>query len=1446
MATLEEIRTLLGEPPPATVPMALLPVQVQTRFVRAEGRTELLVRVYPDELHLDGHQEPLSAAEALWGRRYWELIWPIPNDTDGQRRAWEALAERFGSRRAAWVARRMTPANLDVRPGAAPTFPDPGPPRDDRELEPVLARALPDRWVVAGYRAGRRVLLAAGAPIPEALPVGLGPDGDDVMRWMVDFEAAEQVGMGVRIALAPVEATLGFDLLLVLGSNGTLAPEAGAAQLGTLLDGHHYTRGLAFVPPGTATNNTADTPSGFSRRDRGPGAGFEVEARPPRLGAAADGALAARALGVRRELFAAVEGAAGTEDLSARHMQTALWPATGGYYLEQLLQLTGQEHDDARRFFIDFVRGQGPLPTLRVGRQPYGLLPAISLDLLEGSRLVQALRVLRAAFRSALPRVPRLRPGEQDDENLVEILRMHPVAVGHRVRLALDTQFFAAADVIPGPLHPDLRAHDLQLRERLAQLADEGAVRPGRLATVIPAQGSRRLDTALVQPGGELPGAPLAPNYITSLRTATFDGLLAARTSDALLFRLLRHSVLLAQAGTAYRVLVRRGLLPDAPYREPVLVDVVGPAQPAATRTLPRVLDLDPTLRARVHTLTAAQEPEAAALEQLRQSLAHLEGLPVDVLARHLSGSLDLFAYRLDAWITALATRRLGELRRQQPRGILLGGFGWLEQVKPEARVPVPSPPPGVEERPLFAARERGGAIHGPSMSHASAAAVLRSGYLADTGEDDARPFAIDLRSRRVRDAQWLLDGVRQGQALGALLGHRFERRLHERQLDAFLPGVRRVSLLGDGYFAADALRAAEQLPPGPQKVARVKAAKALVERGLARMRERYGWPQSARLPEMERLAEAHVADGLELVERFRDGTLKYARIALSLTTSPPGTSRRRLDEELRGLDEMLDALSDALTAEGVFQLVRGNPARAAASVDAIANGDIQPPELEIAETPRGGTPISHRLAVLLSGPAAVTASGPRDTRRSAEAALDQWLAQLLGDLRNVRFGAEFLDADGNLLLTRADQRLSILRCSHVDLLYLGGDLEPLLEYELLRTAPASVLPGARVALLAGRSPGLPAAQLSLGELLELLRALRETVLGARGVDGRDLVAEATEAPAAVDAADMKTRADVAARELRQATDRIEAATAADELRERLVDLAFLGIPAAVPADPRGADPAVAERLAAQARAAAQEAGRRLARLAELDAGFDRPGADADARVAHDQERLRTVFGPAFRALPLVRPPNAADLARAFRRSDELQGGDPLQALSWLQGAGRVRPGASRLVTALTYGAALGRPAALDLRVAQLPSVAGERWVALSGGPFPPGKLSLVAHLPRPFRQDQPLAGLVIDDWVEVVPSAEVTTGVAFNCESPGARPPQAVLLAVTPPQVTRWDVETLEKTVLETFDLMRLRALDPHALAEDPLLQRTLPATYLSVNLTGATVSTDFLGEVD
>ena len=56
--------------------------------------------------------------------------------------------------------------------------------------------------------------------------------------------------------------------------------------------------------------------------------------------------------------------------------------------------------------------------------------------------------------------------------------------------------------------------------------------------------------------------------------------------------------------------------------------------------------------------------------------------------------------------------------------------------------------------------------------------------------------LAIDLSSERVRLATWLLDGVRQGQPLGALLGYRFERRLQEARKPQFISFFRELAPL--------------------------------------------------------------------------------------------------------------------------------------------------------------------------------------------------------------------------------------------------------------------------------------------------------------------------------------------------------------------------------------------------------------------------------------------------------------------------------------------------------------------------------------------------------------------------------------------------------------------------------------------------------------------------
>ena len=60
-------------------------------------------------------------------------------------------------------------------------------------------------------------------------------------------------------------------------------------------------------------------------------------------------------------------------------MNTVLWPATWGYYLDQIV--TGAVPDPgtilpaARDHFNDHVRARGHFPILRIGRQPYGVLP---------------------------------------------------------------------------------------------------------------------------------------------------------------------------------------------------------------------------------------------------------------------------------------------------------------------------------------------------------------------------------------------------------------------------------------------------------------------------------------------------------------------------------------------------------------------------------------------------------------------------------------------------------------------------------------------------------------------------------------------------------------------------------------------------------------------------------------------------------------------------------------------------------------------------------------------------------------------------------------------------------------------------------------------------------------------------------------------------------------
>jgi hypothetical protein len=300
--------------------------------------------------------------------------------------------------------------------------------------------------------------------------------------------------------------------------------------------------------------------------------------------------------------------------------------------------------------------------------------------------------------------------------------------------------------------------------------------------------------------------AALAPNHISALLA---DPPLPASETDAppampapitLLHLLLRHSLQLEYTATAARLLSRQpgGLPVSAVLRERELVNLNAATAVTTWRMLlgrpsPATGGVAPA--AFLKGVAKFDEPDLKPLGELRAALAHLQRLKPETLELLLTGALDVTSHRIDAWVTSLASRRLAAMRAQQPTGLRLGGYGWVLNLKPIGKG-APVATPEAETGEVFARADDTGFVHAPSVAQAQTAALLRNAHLTHSRADAQDLFAVDLSSRRIRLATMLLDGVRQGQPLGALLGYVFERRLHELKLDDTIDDFRLLAPL--------------------------------------------------------------------------------------------------------------------------------------------------------------------------------------------------------------------------------------------------------------------------------------------------------------------------------------------------------------------------------------------------------------------------------------------------------------------------------------------------------------------------------------------------------------------------------------------------------------------------------------------------------------------------
>jgi len=1422
----------------AADPLVLFPVRLETRFGSDGGETTLRVRIYPDEIHVDDLVRGLTADEITAGTTYWTAAWadPVPEA------AWTNLVAAVGGERAEWVAHASTPTNIGDRGSStAPSFPQIAP----RGPRNAVARALPDRFVVLAVQ-GEQVSTAVGRPIPRDLALSPIPlEGDEAMRiagaltiprgseWLVDYGRALEVGMAVTVPLAGGNAPI--RRVIAVGTRASLTPGAAADELEDLLLGHRFRTGLSLVPQGTPTNNADAERSPYRVRTTPRPPAFSAPSPQP----GSDTSAAARLLGVAADVLSGLVGDGSGEQAIARAVNTALWAPGWGEYLNRLDEqgvpgVVDAQRESARELFRDHVRGRGPAPALRVRAQPYGLLPVSDLSAWAPAvgeptaGIVQVVRSLLERWRFAAERnVPVVRPGEADiDATLLDVLGSSPTLQGLRVRPVVTDDVSAAVIAALGLDHRDYEAERMSMAAVVSGLLGAEAAK----MTV----GSLHTDTR------PLP-LPLAsardPEFIEALlgdpsRILSIDSVLQALL--ALAWRSSELDVAKASPATVLPTLVEFvDLEPELRAQTSAMVargDAAAPEElygmvaqlrdagvsvggPSMLREYQPAEYIQTSLAEVALSAPATAQAKAigaAALAgwllamgyrgEVRAAMQDLVTTEVEARALAVAEALDCSSHRLDAWATAIVSDRHDRLtagRDSTPaRGLTIGAYGVVENLQPEAT-------PAAD-----------GWIHAPSIRHAVAAGILRSSHLnhlpAAGPATDGGPFAIDLSSGRIRTAAHVIDGVRQGQQLGALIGYQIERALAAAELARLQLSLRTIAPL----------------------VAR-------------RLHDSDGAdPRAAQ----ESVAATNVVDGVLLLKTHPPGD---PALRSSLDEVPqnvylsPGDWKPLTDAEwstvtriMRDAASTIDAVADIMLSESVLQFAGGNPHRAAAAMDAMSTGATPNDTIDVLETQDGGERLTHRVLALVGTDTPAIGWNTSRPRAAAEPRLEAWAAAHLGDASKVVVA----DTDA--------RRITLDEAGFAAL-----DLVHTADLAALERTLRNAIPGLGNAELAvTRADGWPADLRALGQVVGLAATLRILISGAHPLlpldltrpgetATRDLQAAIPELTARVTALAASLAAAVAALEGTIATIPADGIVADTGTADGIVHAAYALEPFGIPLEPiaeRPLDVSWVRDAWHTAEARSRNAAALAQRLATLPANTP-PGLALDAV----QETASAVLGTAFVVVPVLDPGTGTDeFVQAL--TDPAFPAPAASALRrFVRDVGTVRQQLTRFSESLLLGSALGHPRTLgvvqlSLRTADGPAAGTTHWLA---GPLPPDgpwPASPVAHvvLDQVGKVDTEtaVAGLVLDAWVEDLPAqpgpkadpddprpGRARTGLAIRCNSASARPPQAILSAVSPDD-RRWTTDSLRGVIEQTLDLARVRMVTLERLAGDGLV---LPALY-------------------
>ncbi len=1116
-----------------------IPVNVSGPHERTDGEIILAI----------GTEDALAEPELTVISDYWEALWRADKDSARLAQAWSTLLETVSEERATQLIEDYKPFNINDTPPEGFTreatdvrvelviFPK------TEELEtklhawsqPPTTSILPERFVFLAFQDGE---LAMEPQLSNLIPprLVLGPDpaaeqgedfrlatkedadadsnireGDlivsDNMRWMFDFDEAVAKGMGFKIDLTSEQASQGFDRVLVIGVKLSADKDKGQSWLEGLFAQHQSSRkGLAIIKQGTPTNNTEDDGSGYSWR-HDPDDSFKVyfDESVPRSDPVdwynkRDGRWLAELLGIDPSILQSVENYYGMDICEAKAMQRALWPATMGHFMDSMMSPVFSKRviEQTREFFTRYVSGRGILPAIRVGKQPYGILPATDYTHMEWVKHRRSPNNLLTAFiagaeNNFLANLYRILldideswmdlhhraayVGKEGDAHqiLLDIVGLHPDSVEVYTRYANSLKQIhniysakGAAYSAPVRTFPTLsRLTSLQWPSIQGSLSDfyptsyeAAAALLAKYGYTINAEnpepdifkkaffkdsyllsGDRidKVPNSEVNPIGEYTPEPNPKNYIGWL-------IEAAETSHDRLR--LQEGFIDDKPPTALLYLLLHHAL-DLSYIDASLKLHLG--RGVMTQNQVQKAYIEPDF---IH-IEENNETESR-WKYLYKSDERITGDPGMMVGQYIAQHLDTL-YEADAFKDVLAgLRQLEDVPTARLERALMEHIDTVSY-RYDAWI--------LGYLHLQLEHMRG--LHEQNSDHENLPIcgifIGAYGWLEELHPENKILTPPDLDASELNEifnskGDLVEDASNAGYILAPSQNHAVTaavlRNGHLSNDDPENKEELKIKL------TSQRVRLALQIIEGIQGGQTLSALLGYqFERGLhdrtdaevdqfvldlrnafplvaKKLKETAPGAQDTEYESIDQIEAKNVIDGLAFLEHIEETGLRTYPFGLTLPPTETQEQADAINQEALKLIEINDAVADLALAESVHQVVLGNYERAAATLDTYSKGNF-PPTPDVIQTPRSGTQLTHRVALQFRSGLSYNLNVLGVTPRMvSEPAIHDWLTQIMPGLDDMVCVVHYTDRVTSTI-TEKQVSLNDIGLAHIDVLYL-------------------------------------------------------------------------------------------------------------------------------------------------------------------------------------------------------------------------------------------------------------------------------------------------------------------------------------------------------------------------------------------------------------------------